>query len=734
MTREACQSEYSAAGPKSVDVRRGPQRYSGFVFERFSRYLPQWLAQAALLSLAAILLLLPVKTTTRSLSPAGMETLKLSALSLSAPLLSGNPAAFKIAVGQDVGVNGSLLTLEDVTKIEPAAYWAKYSEILKEYPLLFNHTVAFSIANYDRINHCLLTLNLGDHHVSQPLNCRRLKDNGLAVFKFDSPVPPGVYQATLISTGDPNNAVAIYWAKDAQGQSWVSAFSWQGDISPLMALSIWGRSHSLQFAFYTLSLCLLIVGLGLGRNVSTALPWLCLLVSLYLGIFVIAAPLSGHDETAHVDMFKRSLLETDPTPAGNTDKSLQEHYLTMREHMLHEHFFRLHNARPQSVGACSHSILSGCGESERPLKLYHQYGSLLHKLGIVVNSPAEIQWAGRALNYLWLISFLIGIFCLFPRHYALAMVITLAFTGCLLGQIASVTNDVPMYVTGLWGALAFAYFFHHASDWRAWAGVGVFFGLLFYVRQVDQSWLAGLPTVLLFPLGLLSLILPKAGPPTGQGPFDPEKRFAIVPALYFAAGVMGFFVFVRGLMMTPQGTQFVDHLIALGSTISGEFARLRGLTALPLSHALQIVYSYLCSIYGSYVWGHSYYDNFVYVTLLAGTSYLSYLGARKIADQSSHLKMAFILLCLGMACASQFLGIVAIASQDFGPDLVRWQSFTKVRLIAPGLACILPVPLLGLVHLLESPHLARRLFLIVYIWGSLLLCYYWPQFFIIDTL
>ena len=682
---------------------------------------------------AAVLLVWPVPTEPRSLVPTGMESLQFKGPILGAPVMKDHSSDFKLPVGQDIAVDGRPLTFAKLATINSASYWSVHATDLEAYPQLFPRSIAISIANYDRLNRCNLTLRLTPSQVSRPLDCQTLKNNGLGRFEFDVPIVPGVYQATIASDGDSNNAVAPFIFKTGAGEDWVLPFEWKGDTSAFTAFRLWGATHPWQIFLYVLCGLWLLALPVFTINVLRSRPWVSLVVGVYTAVFLITAPLSGHDETAHLDMFRRAVLETTYQSPKDVELGIKDHYVAMRDYMLHQYFFRFHNAIPQAEGACSHSLIGYCGESEHPLCLYRQYARVIASTGIALSTPAALEWVGRSINYLLFFTLLSGVGLLYSRRISIAIMVTSVFSGAILAQIASVTNDVPMYLTGLWGLATLVSLLIEPRRVASWIGLMIYMGLLLVVRNIDRSWVAGIPAVAAVFLVPFRLRSHQEAQQDGALGDRSASWMSLAAWLSFLSACVLTVIGIRFLATSTHSNAIFNQLISTGSAISGEVERLRYVGMHPWAQAMQMIYSYFRSIYGSYVWGHSYFHEAVYASLVLATAYMSYLGIKTLVETARPACTFLVAVGLGLLAGTQLVAILAIASPEFVPDVVHWQSFTKVRLIAPGISCLLVTPVLGIVRLLGHRRYAFVLLRMAVIWGLILCCFYWPKFFIVDA-
>lgn len=655
----------------------------------------------------------------RSLAPAdASQALSLESLAPQPVVTAATPVEFKVAIGEDLAEGGGKpKPFQAIREIDKQTYLAAAAESgrIARYPYRFSKTLTVMLGTYMRTNECELTLTLDGNIASKPVECKGLQDNGQARFVFDSPLSPGVYSARLTSTAiDGANGVSAYLQRSAtSGELWLLPGSWPESTTAFAVLVTWARSAPVLAVLYLACVAVLLALLMRQGSLAGTWIWGVPLLSLLIGACLITRPFSGHDETAHIDLFQLA--------ASNSSKdSRAEFFNEVRSEMINQDFFRLHSVAPQAEGTCPHNILGRCGQQELALGYYRQLARAWTPLHPAAWSVGQYLWAGRATNLLIALATLLFVYVIFGATLSKGVWALATFLGAIFSQVASVTNDMPMYLAGIFALALLGSLALELTRVRRLIGYAVFVGLLFTVRQVDRSWLAGVAVLLVVPVLLTKPML-----------LDYKVRQRGLMSLVVFGGVA--FVGVLGAFFF--GREFVRSSGVIRDLLdqARDAKLLSTLVTLSLSQVDNALYQHLVSAFGSFVWGHSYYAGWIYrmftVFWLAVSAIGIYLiGATAPSNRVGLAKAG----TLGIVFGAHLVAVLAIvASRMQAPEIV-WQSFAKIRLTAPGLGALFAPALIGVIFLQGRQGASRQLFRGVCIWSLVLLVHYLPRFYLAD--
>jgi hypothetical protein len=448
----------------------------------------------------------------------------------------------------------------------------------------------------------------------------------------------------------------------------------------------WSHDHVWQSAIYFCAF------LGMARLLRVRAPkkWHIALLTIFYALTVIAItrPMSGHDETAHMTSWYRA-LEAENIVERPPEIEFNRH---VHELLIQERFLGLHHVPPGPADLCPHMLLGGCGDSPSPARLYGSYISVYkYILGsqMVPTNPIVIEFTIRALHLLFLVLLLgLAYIVLESLDGYLVYCATILTCGTFWGQFASLTNDVPMYVSGLLGLLAIWSSVASEKNRHCYLAVAVYLGSIWITWDVDISHILN-PLV----FGLVAISSSARIFCRPQNLVQTRKITAILGALFtFFLAALGF-LFISKLHLILGNSWVAQNFSTLISKLPRLDKLLGGLDLVFMEY-LQIAKTYLNSVGGSFVWGHTYYPlpfEFAYGTCwLWGAVTIAALFYRNDTTRPRTQVAIFsgaVFLFLGM----MFGLIVRIAAWRLhAPEA---DAFIKPRLTAPGIAIIL-VPVL----------------------------------------
>lgn len=662
------------------------------------------------------------ESTKRLIEPYDLESeMKLEGIAPIDPIISGNSPSFKIAVSYDISLARKKLSYAEIKDFDMQLFDQAYREMVYSHPHRFVTSIGIPIGTHMRENKCQLQLIIDENQKSDEVECSDLIDNDFARFTFNEPIKPGIHSAELLSTAKTlDNGISPYVSKDAYGSYWIRAYSWPENKSMLAHLISWALASPWLGFLYTLCiLCVLFSAFFIRQTNSYSFA--CLAILLYISNILITKPMSGHDETAHLTMFfhQANGLKTSP-------QDQKGFYRETQEYMHEGDFYRLHNTDPVDPEQCPHTVIGDCGETHRPSSLYKRY-SQLFQLHFFQLTPQLLAWLGRAIN-LSLTLLLMATTCFLLGRPALrGLSVALIFCGAYLAQLASITNDFPLFISGM----AFGIFIGHGISHGIrplnfvhlliWVGL---YSTLFF--DIDQSWILGLPMIsaCIFITVLSFFRKYKKNIQTSS------RARQLVQLLVFISVFIGCFIAIAELRDQISN---VNH--EWGIVPRTYMQMLLNFVNLTSSETWISISEHMKSFWGTYVWGHTNHSNFFYICLTLGLATTSVLGLNQISMKGIFPKTLAAFAAILMAM--HLLVTISIFSWLTRPydipalPYVMTAAFAKARFSATSAASIL---ILGLVYLntIKSKKEKENLFRACLLWVMYMLLYFQPKAYIGD--
>lgn len=676
-----------------------------------------------------VLALLPMKGSPRLLVSADvLKELDLERQAPIGPVYGPEPQTYKVIVDFDTAYSRGAADLRSIKEGRKDLFLEKYRDDIKRYPYRFTKTLAFPIGTYARKNSCVLRLVLDGRISSREVPCKNLQDNDLARFEFPGLIPPGIYSAQLYSSAaSSSDGVAPYVRKDAKGDMWIIPHSWPVSTNSAEAFVALAAGQPLHALLYALAICLLgglfIFGAGSLRS-------LVLCVAVTAGVVMLATkPMSGHDETAHITMLFMATQGLNELPTNLKNTSMERFFSEVSDYMYDNDFYRMHNVRTIPRGACPHAILNSCGVSDSPAYLYKFYAAVLSIGGFHPSKPAEIEHVGKAANILLTLLIFCLILLLYGNDVTHASLFLLALTGGFLAQFASITNDIPQYLMGFFALGTACYIFLGKSQRKALVGVAVLLVLFAIAFPIDRSSLSLLP--LLLALVIFMMIRLSQGRSLIVEERDGHSNATVLLAAgCFTAGAVAA---IAGLNLLP-GIVRLSPLSSLGEGIA-QSTNLRMILNFPLvdlGQAAVLLGGYLQSVFGTFVWGHSFYHGIFYFIFAAACTGLAVWGIRSLKGTVGWKTCAFSGLMLGVLVAALAGIVVSIAAPYIHAHPIARDSFTKARLTAPAIAVFWLVPAIGYLKMGQSQWFRSASFRALVVWQTIFVAYYLPRFYFGD--
>jgi hypothetical protein len=596
-----------------------------------------------------------------------------------------SPANFKMIVGLDFAENTSISNSMELENFAGKMTLQQLQSRAQAYPWRYTKSVAIPIATFNRENGCKLRIVLDDKDSSQPIDCSNIHDNQLTSFHFSGWIKPGLYSARLESTAEPGNEVAPYFSEDKHQRPWILPFQGQETVNfweyfiALAYRNPWAAAAHGCTLFFVLMLI----------QRKERFPSKIVFASSIFFVSLSTFPFSGFDETAHLSMYREALkarnipIESDESFNRNVWRAMAE-----------SDFFRLHSVEPRISNECPHSIIGGCGISKPPIKLYTFYVRILAFFGTTDFTPLGIIKNAIFINISLIFSLMFIAKFFLNSDEMTAFCLSLSFLGGMIAQLPSLTNDFPMYILGCFGLLSASSILQKSTL----KGLGSFIMvvLLFMaVKGFDVSSLSFAPFLCI--LLLLLLVRCKAYLKQDFNPPQASLRFNVF------LDFVGLFLCIIAFAYIIVFLSKISAIVNMLSMFDEHTHLLSDIQRLDLHKFVAILMSYWKSLIGSYVWGHSYWPDVLYLLSVIAYLVASYSGLLLLKSRTTPWCFYAVILLLGAVAAFQLTIVLGIASDaSFSDNQIARESFTKVRLSAPIATAALILPTLS------GTYIARR--------------------------
>lgn len=679
--------------------------------------LPLWkplcLVTLALASFALVLGTAPTwDIPARSLAPAGFST---EAVPSNDPTEIARPnsasgVSLWIAVRPDVALTyGGPASFEDVKSMsarpENAERWM-HPPLGKEYLLTRTLGLKVWFLGEDAGKHipddCQIRLRL-QNQVSSPRSCGEVKSEGDSPvgFEFSSPLRPGVSRIEILvsieeKSGSIGLALMARTFQTADGTQWLEPFAGPKRVSHLEAYRRWGHSSPWSLGLFLVVLlltCVIVAALFSTpsfANSRSALALLTLSILWFIGVTLAIRPLSGHDETAHADLFHMALLaeKGSDMDAKEHDARRRQFYDQMHELFLRHDFTRLHEVYLPPRGSCPHMVIGHCGYDENRKEIwYYRLPWKIVPQKVALNLHANhLLWLGRLLNLGLVVCTLLFVASFFGTGISAATALCMTMLGAFAGHVASVTNDTANFCFGFSvAAAACAILTVDKLGNRHWIGLGLLTLLAVPIAYLDK---AGLAAVLSPAVFALALLLRRVARLESKGIH--AKGYILL--FSFAASVAVILFFLRGLLarfLKPTLTS-----LSASFTEAGEYLQTVG--SLETTQALTALSVHARSHFGGYLWGrvdYPFWYFFFFVLCVAGAIFYRKPGFR-LGFVERGFWTRLILVGSVQIVLLSLLSIVleAASARVFSLDHSIRDTFLKARIGSPLLGAIwLPV-------------------------------------------
>lgn len=660
----------------------------------------------AAVSTLIIVALWPMQTNIRHLAPS--DFLQQVSEPRMEPINLNSEPVFKIYIGPQAEVNNGPIMIAELKNFNDQDWLQKKSDLSHKRPYLFPKTVGIYLATYARTNHCSVSLALDKAWLSKPLNCSDLQDNALAFFEFDQPISPGVYNATLnwVPTR-PGNEIAVYLYRSSDNGFITDTFTKYPNTNFVKVFWIWFQQSPNVASIYLLICILSFLTLFLGKQ---RIKWLALSGLLLAGHGVISRPFSGHDETAHIKMLQKQIDD-----AYLVNQNLNH---TAHNAMASGDFFRLHEAPWLSPEACPHMILKHCGITQRPMVLYAYYAPILRALGINPGSANQLLMTGRFINYTILIGFLGLLFSIFGKVTILTLAPLLVLFGGFYTQLASISNDPPMFMVGIMAAVLIFESVISGVSKRSIVGYLILCSMAWFGPKIDVSGYLIIPYLVLIPIFWTIRLESNMTPSRFIGTTMLIQMIALITAVIFTANH-----FWRELTHIAKEIQSFAPFIPY----------LKNFLKFNVSTGTTALVEYFKSFMGTFVWGHSYFPDIFYWASFFLCIWLIYKGLCLIAHRYSMGSRIIILALFSLLLAFQVIcTFIAFETSLSMPEIVI-ASYLKVRLTAPAVGGFVGLLMIGMYETMRRKSHGSFLFSLLWIWALAMLIHFYPDFYWADA-
>jgi hypothetical protein len=584
--------------------------------------------------------------------------------------------------------------------------------------------VGFQMGTYARVNNCTLQLEV-DGLKSEIVSCSQMVDNDIQIFRFRQQIDAGPHLFKLHWEGAQDSTVAVYgYEKD--GSLWVPLHGQNEHLSIARVLWRWLRDEPLKASLYIM--VTIIAFLSTIFWSTQTLTIVC--ISLFVGLGLIWRPYSGHDETAHIDMFQSVLVEN--VPGLSSPELRQEFFNNVHRDMIAGDFYRLHRVSPPVPNTCPHSLLASCGHSDSPRVLYRLYALFLQK--IVPPTLYQEPWVLRTAALLFHCCMIAGlmIFCFYIGGSIWLKILTmqLMFYGALIAIFPAITNDVPIMILSMLMTFVFQYIWVEDVSLQKKCALFSLIVILFVMMfSIDPGMISILALLPLLPLVLSGGKNKSLSHPGPQASLKTHLVKKIMVGLCGLGGVVACVIGIR-FFLIYSNTLF-DYLTHM---IDNRFFYLKNIEKFgDLIKTLNMIFIYIKSVLGSYVWGHSYLHDEIYWAgfIFLGLLFFNGFSSLVLAYDKIWSKIG-VGICLVLSLSGLVIAIMAayLAGVDDIP-IIR-DSFLKSRFTTIGLSSVWIFIGIGLYQIQENFKLRMITHIFTACWGLMLLSYYFPRFFRLD--
>jgi hypothetical protein len=550
--------------------------------------------------------------------------------------------------------------------------------------------LGISIGTYARENICTIALEVNGV-ISDWQSCKDLKDNQTNFFKFPRNFKPELSNLRLLKKGQEGNfEIAVYSVQEEE-KHWIEVWQAFPNVSN-WDLAAWRYGKTTATLLSGLGICL-----GLLFFFCAGFYWhyIYLLVISLLIMFIVTPRYAGHDETAHITMFRSATQMVLPDIDSSTQGAF---FRNVKADMLTHYFDRLHRISLDRIGdSCPHMIVGGCGETAKPTRLYWLYAHFfMVNGGADFDSPSVYIQTGSLINLALFTSIVILSLMFLPAFLRELYLFMVIFLGCIYLRLPTLNSDLIAFFIGMLAVVPILKATNFERQNTVLAGKVIYYlklvipftcgvMLTFVGYQFESSALVGLYTFCFVLVYQISCSCKNA---TYNAQSKCKKwSFLIEPSML--------------LILNLVAVYFIVHLIA--SVSWSKFAILeisylnsfKSLSEFPLREIPRAYYKTFQTALGSFVWGNLFYSPIFYISGLMISVVLSCIGFFRL--QKSNIVGKFLHFMVIHMFILALVGPLALAGHRF--NTVNYGTFLEIRLLSPLFPILFIFMLRGLVHL-----------------------------------
>lgn len=483
------------------------------------------------LLLSILLLTWPYLSPTRSLHPHDFNTSNYELKPLITKLSDKNlEENYKIVMSPDLILEKKYFNFHEIKKWHLENNLEKQKKLFAKHPEVYPRKIHLNMSvNGKNLEECSIAAWL-DTYKSDVISCERIRKKGFASFSFPELkfIPFGIHDAKIkLIHKDSKSDLSLSFnhLEDPQNIKWLHIFT-REDMSSIKSLYYFSLKKPFLFLIYLISI-LCIFYLLSSSNISFFKKIIVIFICQLIAISIITTPISGHDETHHFDNFFASLRQKISEKNSKKNPSFEKLNSLGKDYMINEHFFRLHGVIAKPGNPCLHyHALNGCNFGSILINYYNLYVSFLPQGLLEEMTPKILTLVSRTVNFFLLLVALFLIFFLIPKEKFLAMISCLLFFGGYFSQHASLTNDIAMFLLGIFILSFFLQSFSYVPIWKRLSLFLISCLYLLLSSRFDVSYISAiLPLIFAAILSLSKVILDK---------LKKERPFKTIKFTHFA--------------------------------------------------------------------------------------------------------------------------------------------------------------------------------------------------------
>ena len=584
-------------------------------------------------------------------------------------------------------------------------------------PFDFAKSITLGLSRFESWpSEATLTLILDQKLHSNPVRITEVLNNTIN-FHFQKLLEPGKYYASFKVSNGPID-ISVQGQKDVSGNYWLNSTSgpWLPNYSDFLASLV--ETGPLPLLTYTF----LVVGLLLSALTidSTRIFTGLILFILTSSVLSLTTPMSGHDETAHLDMMFRSQNSSEHDSNAFNEKAYR--YLNQND------FYYLHRVHPVAA-ACPHEILGGCGITSWPSSYYSRVTRIFSQIGFEA-TDSLISLTIRFQLYFVLLTFIVFTVLVASGHdLALVTLVSVVFSGSFWSALPSITNDTLLFLFGIVSSVTVVAGLRKDKVFT-YTFSTILIALLGWGYFIDKSWIFA-------PLGLAapaSFCLGRKTPPKSSSASELREY------LLHGRGFLGILVIlvlgpVALLWLLDQTLDIVNgrSITLFNKLSSGYLSQAQGVwKTFTLNQYAEFLLAHFKSFYGTFVWGHSYFSNKLYLVLTILSVYLGFEAWCWIQKNLTRISRLLFLTYMLLGIWFGICALYIVSNKHFGSPEIVFESYTKIRLIAPLLGFYLFPMTIGAFAISKNRFKQNFIKIGCLCYLAILLTYYLPKFYFYD--